>query len=231
MRLRRGLIIGLVAAVTALQAAAAAETSTVRLLVTVRASVTKQWTYTRVTRSDGCTSTVKGGGTRAIAIRSSDASIMTASWPRTSARVTFSAPVRLLAGTVNQSGTKTTRIGGSGCDTGTHKITCLRVRRSFRNQTVQLVSRRAHRLGFRRMTGLVSDAFFNRCPGEPSAVRALSGGIELADATFSERDLFDRTTAGVTLQGSADVTTKLLKSPGNVIQRVRWTLTLRRLGA
>jgi hypothetical protein len=95
---------------------------------------------------------------------------------------------------------------------------------------VQVVSHRLHRLGLRRITGLVPSDFFGSCPGEPSAVRAIAGGIELADSTYSERDLFDPTTAAVTQQGSADVTNNFLNGTATVLEHVRWTLVFRRLG-
>ena len=231
MGLRRALVGGLIVAAIALQAAAAADTSSGRFLVTLRANVTKQWTYATSTKTAGCTTRVSGSGTRTISFRSSDASIITGTWSGARARAAFSPPVRLLGGSITQSGRKTTRVTGpSTCSPATHRLKCARITRSFQNRNVQLVSRRAHRLGFRRMKGLVPSDFFNSCPGEPSAVRQIAGGIELADSTYSERTLFDPSTAGVTLQGRADVTTKLLNVTGAVIERVSWNLTFRRLG-
>jgi hypothetical protein len=233
MRLWRSVILTALVALIGLQAgvAATSRASSIRFLVTVRATVTKQWTYTTTKAAEGCASKIKGSGARTVALRSSDVSVVRGTWPGGNRRARFTGSVRI-AGTIKQAGAKTTTTtGDAGCSKGTHRVTCARVTRSFRNKAVQLVSRRVHRLGFRRIAGLVPDDFFTSCPGEPSGVRALAGGIELAGARYSERDLFDRNTAGVTLQGSADITTKLLKSPGSVVQHVRWTLSLRRVGA
>jgi hypothetical protein len=80
------------------------------------------------------------------------------------------------------------------------------------------------------MGRLVPDVFFNGCPGEPRPVRAVVAGLALADTSFSERDLFDRSVGGFTLAGTADATTTLLNGSGRILHRVRWTLTLRRVG-
>lgn len=233
MSVRRLLAAAILAAVTSLPLAAAAQTrtETTRFLVSVRGTLTKQWSYTRSKIETDCATTIKGSGLRTITLRSSDVSVVAGSWAGGKARARFGGSIRL-AGTIKQSGTQTiTTRGMAGCDKGTRRVTCGRLMRSFRAKTARLVSRRVHRLGLRRIAGLVPADVYTSCPGEPTAVRALASGIELAGATYSERELFDRTTAGMTLQGSADITTKLLSSPANVVQHVRWTLILRRVGA
>ena len=228
---RRALLVGLTVAATAIQAAAAARSSSGQFLVTLHATVTKRWTYAGSTTTAGCTSRVAGSGTRTISFQSSDASIVTGSWAGGGARARFSAPVRLLEGSVTQSGTKTTRSSGPApCSQGTQRLRCPRITRSIQDRSAQIVSRQVHRLGFRRIRGLVGNEFFNSCPGEPSAVRAIAGGIELAGSNYSERDLFDPATAAVTLQGGIDVTNRFLNQTATVLERVRWTLSFRRLG-
>ncbi len=222
----------ILAIVTSLALAAGAQTRTeaTRFLVTVRGTVTKQWSYTASKVETDCATRIEGHGSRTIALRSSDVSVVSASWGGGKARARFSGSIRL-AGTIKQAGTqRITTSGTAGCDKGTRRVACPRITRSFRAKTVRLVSRRVHRLGLRRVAGLVPSDVYTSCPGEPTAVRASGSGIELASAAYSERDFFARTTAGVTLQGSADITTKLLGSPGNVVQHVRWTLVLRRAG-
>jgi hypothetical protein len=95
---------------------------------------------------------------------------------------------------------------------------------------VQLISGRLHKVSFGRIKGVVPATFFNECPGEPTSVRSVSAGLGLANASVSERDLFDRSVGGVTLQGSADAETTRLDRSATIVQHVRWTLTLRRLG-
>jgi hypothetical protein len=221
----------LVVAATAPQPRPAARTSSRQFLVTLHATVTKQWTYATSTKAAGCTSRVAGSGVRTISLRSSEASLITGSWPGGRARVSFSQPLRLLTGSITQAGTKTTQnTGAAPCSQETHQLQCARITRSFQNRSVRVISRHVHRLGFSRIKGLVPSDFFGSCPGEPSAVRAIAGGIELADSTYSERDLFDQATAAVTQQGSADVTNNFLNGTGTVLERVRWTLIFRRLG-
>jgi hypothetical protein len=80
------------------------------------------------------------------------------------------------------------------------------------------------------MKKLVPAAFVNDCPGEPGSVRAVNAGLAFADATFSERELFNRRVGGLTLEGDAEGTTTLLSGSARIAHRVHWTLTLRRLG-
>ena len=234
MRLSR--LVAVFCAVFALsvEAASAAPShgSASRYAVTLRGSVTKVWTYTRASLVNGCRTRVNGSGTRRIALRSSDVSIVAARWSGGKSRARFSGKV-VVSGSTQQSGTKTTTVGtGAGCETGTHRTRCQRVYRSFANQPTGLVSRRLHRLSLLRVPGLVSSDFDNGCPGEPANIKAISGNVELAGATYSEATLVSTSTAGLTLQGKADITTRLYDPiPGNVVQHVRWTLLLRRVGA
>jgi hypothetical protein len=219
--------------VLALQAASAADSqsSATRFAATFRGSVVKQWTYTAASTVNGCKTRTKGSGTRRISLHSSDVSLVGGRWSGGNSRARFSGKIAL-GGSVQQSGTRTITItAGVGCELGGHRQTCARVNRSFSNTTSGLISRRLHRLGLLRIPNLVSSDFATACPGEPASIRSIAGGIELAGARFDEADLFARSTAGVTLQGSADVSTKLLNGSGSVVQHVRWTLTLRRVGA
>jgi hypothetical protein len=232
--MRRGkvLLFVVIAALVALQAAAASQTSRASFLVSLTGSVSKQWTYTATSQTlEGCTVRTTGAGTRTISFRSSDNSVVRAS--RTgNGLVRFSGAVRSLNETVRQSGTKTTRAtAGAGCDKTAHRLVCKRLTRSFSDRALQLVSRRSHHVSFRAATGLVPDEFFNTCPGEPTAVRGIAGGLDLAGAKLSEADLFDRTVGGMTVQGSSEVTTQALNGSAKVVQSVDWRLTLRRLGS
>jgi hypothetical protein len=231
MRPRQALIGVVVVALTALQGAAASETSRASFLAFLSGTVTKQWTYSTSPTVNGCTVKTNGAGTRKISIRSSDNSVVAASWSGRG-RVRFSSGVRFLGGAVQQSGTKTTRgVGPSTCDKSIHRLTCTPLTHSFQNQAAQPVSRRAHRFSFLAMKALVPANFFNSCPGEPTAVRSIGGGLELAGSNLSEADLFDRAVAGITLQGSSDVTTQTVSGSAKVVQHISWRLTLRRLGS
>jgi hypothetical protein len=231
VRRRQALIVALAGGLAVLQTAAAADTRapTRRFIVTVRATITKEWTYTTPATVNGCASQIVGSGRRILTLRSDGASTVTASWAGGKSRARFSGRVSL-AGTLVQTGTKTIRTpAGNGCDGDVHSSSCTPVRRTFADHRIGLVSRRRHRLGFTRLTGVVPRSVYTTCPGEPAGVRALSSGLEAADTSYSERELFDRATAGLTLEGDADVSTKLLGSPGNVVQHVRWTLLFRRV--
>jgi hypothetical protein len=191
--------------------------------------VTKKWSYTTTTTSAGCTTKTSGAGTRTISLRTSEA-IVNGRWAGGSARARFVNPVRGLSGSATQTGTKTTKTTGSGCTAGGRHFNCARKYGTYQNRSAQLVSGRVHHLGFRRMRRLVPDSFFNSCPGEPTAIRAVGGNLDLADVKYSERDLFAHTTAALTLRASADVTTTNLPASGTVVQHVRWTVIFRRLG-
>jgi opacity protein-like surface antigen len=216
----------------ALQAASAADSqsSATRFAATLRGSVVRQWSYTSSSTINGCKTRAKAAGTRKMTLRSSDVSLVAGSWSGSTSRARFSGKI-VLGGAVQQSGTKTTTVtAGIGCEVGTHKQTCLRVNRSVSGKTTGLISRRLHRLGLVRIPNLVSSDFNTACPGEPANVRSIGGGLELAGARYNEADLFARSTGGVTLQGSVDVSTKLLNGSGSVAEHIRWTLTLRRVG-
>jgi hypothetical protein len=233
--MRRGkvLLFVVIAALVALRVAAASQTSRASFLVSVSGTVTKQWTYTATAQTpEGCTVRTTGTGTRKVTFRSADNSVV-----RTTRSgkglVRFSGGVRALRETIQQSGTKTTKATTekSPCDTTPHKLVCKLITRSRSNRALQLVSRRAHHVTFKPTTGLVPAEFFNTCPGEPTAVRGIAGGLDLAGAKLSETDLFDRAVGGMTLEGSSEVTTQTLNGSAKVIQRVNWRLTLRRLGS
>jgi hypothetical protein len=214
----------------AFQSASAARTANARFLVTVRASITKQWSYTSARTSEACRVAVRGSGTRKISLRSRDVSVVTARWTGGRSRVRFSGALRPLGVTVRQSGTKTTKTSGADCEESVERATCAPLTRAFQGPGAQLVSGRVHRLSFRRMKNLVPDEFFNDCPGEPGSVRAVVAGLAFADAKFSERELFNRAIGGLTIEGEAEGSTTLLNGSAKIEHRVRWTLTLRRLG-
>jgi hypothetical protein len=215
-----------------LEPAAGAGSSRARFLVSLRATITKQWSYTSSQRSGGCRIEVTGSGKRTISLRSRDVATVSARWNGGVSRVAFSGAVTALSESVRQSGTKVVRTtGGTECDEGVSRKTCAPMARTLSNRRARLVSTRPHKVGFRRMAGLVPDVFFNDCPGEPARVRAVAAGLALADASLSERDLFDRSVGGMTVEGTADASATLLNRSARIVHHVRWTLTLRRLGS
>ena len=208
--------------------ALAADTASRQFMVTGHVTITKRWTYTSSSSSNGCTSHVSASGLRTIGLRTSDLSAIRGVWAGGTARARFTGSVRF-GGTVTQSGTKTTRITGTaGCDKGMHPLACVRIRRTLSDRTVGLVSTHAHRIGFRPLRGLVAPAFYTGCPGEPTAIRRLSNGLEAADAGYKERELFDPSTGGYAVEG--DTTLTIPQTNGNVVERIRWSLLFRRVG-
>jgi hypothetical protein len=231
MRRGKALLSVVILALVALQAAAGSQTSRATFLVSLNGSVSKRWTYeTSAKTLEGCTMKTSGTGTRRISYRSADNSVVRASRSG-SGLAKFSGAVRALGETVQQSGTKTTRETGNGCDATPHRLVCKRVSRSLHGRTLGLVSHRAHRVTFKPAKGIVPPEFFNSCPGEPTAVRGISGALDLAAAQISEADLFDRGVGGMTVEGSSEVTTQTLNGSAKVVQNVNWRLTLRRLGS
>jgi hypothetical protein len=225
------IIVPLAACLAAAAPVVASSSETDRFLVSVRATVTKQWRYTSLQTSSGCRTRVDGKGTRKITLRSRDVSTITARRAGGRSRVRFSGNVGPLGQTIRQTGSKTTtKTGPAACEQGTERTVCSPLTRTFSAASAQLVSRRLHKVGFRRTRALVPEAFFGDCPGEPASVRSVGSGLALADAGLNEHDLFDRSVGGLTLSGEADATTVLLNRTATIVEHVRWTLMLRRLG-
>jgi hypothetical protein len=226
------LMIVLAAAFTALPAALAAGTrvDASRFIVSVRATVTQQWTYTTSTKSAGCTSRISAAGTRTFSLRSSDVSPIAMRWSGGASRARFGGRIAV-AGSIAQSGTKTTRVTGtSGCDVGTHRLTCRRLRAAIAGRNLGILSRRRHRMSLTALRAVVPQSFYTDCPGEPAPFRRLSNGLEVADAGYSERALATPSTGGLNVQGGATVTTEFFSPPGRVVQKINFTLLFRRVG-
>jgi hypothetical protein len=224
-------LVAVVGAVTGVLAASAQSAGDARFLASLSGTVTKRWSYTTEQTVNGCTVTTKGNGKRTIFLRSADDAVIGAR-RAAGGRARFSGSVRFLTETVSQSGTKTVETTGpSACEKSIQRLVCKRLTRTLRNRAAQPVSRRLHQVTFRPVSGLVPRAFFApNCPGEPAEVRNIAGGLELASGKFREADLFDRNVGGMTLQGSADVTTETLSGSARVTQHVGWRLRLQRLG-
>jgi hypothetical protein len=226
------IIVPLAACLAAVAPAVADRTSTARFLVSVRGTVTKQWTYSSTQTTAGCRTRIDGSGKRTITLRSADVSVVTVTWGGGRSRARFSGTPRLLGGTIRQTGAKTTkRSGPATCEQETQQETCPPLARTFSGRPAQLVSGRLHKVGFRRTTGLVPAVFFGDCPGEPASVRSIGSGISLATGNLNEGDLFDHSVGGLTMQGAADARTTLLNRSATVREHVRWTVTLRRVGS
>jgi hypothetical protein len=228
---RKIALAAVVAALVGLQAAAAQGVGEGRFLASLGGTVTKRWSYTTEQIVNGCTVTTTGIGTRTIFLRSADDSVIAAR--RTAAgRARFTGSVRFVTETVRQSGTKTVATTGpSPCEKSLRRSVCRRLTRVLANRAAQPVSRRQHQITFRPVSGLVPRTFYvPNCPGEPSEVRSVAGGLELASAKFREADLFDPHVGGMTVQASSDVTTNTLSGSARVVQHVAWRLRLQRLG-
>jgi hypothetical protein len=223
-------IVALATALTVLPAALAADTVGRRFMVTGHATLTKRWTYTAARTASGCTSHISAKGLRTITLRTSGLSAIRGFWSGGDRRAQFIGAIHL-GGTVTQSGTKTTRVTGiATCDTGTRTVTCPRLTRTFSGRSVGLLSTHAHRIGFKPLRGIVAPTFYGDCPGEPSEIRRLSNELEAADVGYKEQELFAPSTGGYGVGGEATITTHVYKTPGVVVQRVRWTVLFRRVG-
>src|SRR3954469_15886424 len=142
MRRGKALLSVVILALVALQAAAASQTGRATFLVSLSGSVSKRWTYATSTKTlEGCTVRTSGAGTRTISYRSADNSVVRAS--RSGAGLArFSGTVRALGETVHQSGTKTIRETGDGCDTTPRRLVCKPLSRSLQGRALGLVSHR-----------------------------------------------------------------------------------------
>jgi hypothetical protein len=193
--------------------------------------VSEHWTYSSSSKAAGCTTAVTAGGTRTFSLRSSDVSSIAMRWSGGTSRARFGGRIAV-AGSIAQSGTKTTRVTGpsGSCDVGTHRQTCQRLRAAISERNVGIVSLRRHRLSLTPLRAVVPAGFYTDCPGEPTPIRRLSNGLDVADAPYSEHVLAAPSTGGLSVQGGAKVTDGFLKPASHVVQQIQWTLLFRRVG-
>lgn len=213
-------------------AAPAAKPNPAIFRVTLTATLTKNWTFTRVDSEAGCTRTTRGVGRwHATLATRRPAGVLAIAAP--DGRVRFpGARLRAIDGSATQSGTMTvTSRGAPPCDGTPRPVRCSAERRSFRGGFASFGSPRRGvlRLGSLRGAAPIR-SFDSTCPEEPSDVRSIRTDLTLPAGPLDRSDVFSRDVRRWFISGDSEqVTTIEGDVPGRVTERVRWTLTFTRV--
>lgn len=197
--------------------------------ITLTATLTKEWTYTRTVEEGGdCVRTTRGTG-RWQAKLSSRRSARIKAIPAGS-RIRFVGTVGSLRGSAVQSGATTTTLGGDpACERSTRSVRCAAERKTFSNASsaVRNPRRGVAQLGALRGTGAARSF---RCLETPDDIRTIRTDLSLATAPLDSGDVFGRDIRRFFLTGDTEqVTTLEGELEGRVTERVRWTLVFTRL--
>jgi hypothetical protein len=199
--------------------------------VTLTATLTKKWTFTRVEEDGDCARTTRGSGRWDVRLSSRRAATVRAV-EAAGGNVRFSgAVVRGLAGTASQTGSyTTTSTGAPSCERVARSVRCARERRSFRGAAAPFVSPRRRVLRFGRLRGAAGIRFQSRCLDVPHDIREISTDLPLAPGPLDRADVFGRNVPRWFVTGDTEqVTTIEGDITGRVTERVRWTLNFKRL--
>lgn len=200
--------------------------------VTLTATLTKEWAFTRVNDDGECTETTRGVG-RWMAKLSTKRAVRVRAIAAAGGRVRFSGgTVAAIAGTATQSGAMETSAGGQPpCERRSRSVRCGRQRKSVRGASSSLRSPRRGVLQLGSVRGLTSARSFpSTCLEEPADIRAIRTDLPLAPGPLASEDVFGRNIPRFFISGdTAQVTTLEGDLAGRVIERVRWTLVFTRL--
>lgn len=190
--------------------------------VSLRATVTKDWNTRVESTEDGCTVVRRSIGHRTVTLRSSRPTTVIVS--RRSGKVSFSpSAVGFVTARVTQSGEDRIQ-KEKPCDRGTERQRCRPVTRRVLRAPFRFFRSGRNEISFRPATLPRSVA---SCPSESAAVQSFSPGLRDAPGEISEVAL----ARGVrqTATARSDTTTDLEGSEtGQVVERVRWSLTFAR---
>lgn len=139
--------------------------------------------------------------------------------------------VRSIAGSASQTGAVRIVTQGPRCERSVRRSNCPTQRRSFREATARLMSPVRGMARFAPLQGASAvRSFRGNCPEEPADIRSIRTNLDLADAPLSVADVFDRNVPRFFIGGDSVLETTIEEEyDGKVIERVRWTLTFRRL--
>lgn len=201
--------------------------------VGLTATLTKNWSFTRVEADPGCTRTTVGVGKWQTKL-ASQATTRVRAIAAPGGRVRFTgATLRAIAGAATRSGrmTITTR-GQPPCERFARTVRCGLQRRSFRGASASFGSPRRGVVQLRPLRGAARiRSFGSPCPEEPSDIRVIRTDLPLATGPLDTSDVFTRAVRRWFVSGdSQQVTTIEGETPGRVVERVRWTLTFTRIG-
>jgi hypothetical protein len=200
--------------------------------VTLTATLTKDWTFTRAEPEGACTKTTRGVG-RWRASLSTRQSTRVRAFSASGGRVRFSgATLRAITGASTLSGTMTTSARGApACARPATTVRCTPGRRSSRGLAVSFGSPRRGVLQFRALRGSGRiRTFATRCPEEPADIRAVRTDLPIATGPLDNADVFDPGVRRWFITGDSEqVTTIEGDVPGRVTERVRWRLVFTRI--
>ncbi|HEV3479861.1 MAG TPA: hypothetical protein VG144_10490 [Gaiellaceae bacterium] len=199
--------------------------------VTLTATLTKNWTFTRVEEEPGCTRTTRGVGRWQASLATRRAAKVRAI-AAAGGTIRFSGAVlKALAGTASQTGSLTTKsTGDPSCERVARSVRCARERRSFRGASASFASprRRVLRLGRLRRADVIR--FQSRCLDVPLDVREIKTDLPLAPGPLDKADVFAQNVPRWFVTGDTEqVTTIEGDVTGRVTERVRWTLNFKRV--
>jgi hypothetical protein len=196
------------------------------------ATLTKNWTFTRVETVAGCTRTTRAVGRWQARLATRTPTRRVVAIPVTGGRVRFSgATLRAIAGAATQAGTMAiTTEGPRPCDRFARTVRCGEQRRRFSGASVSFGSPRRGVLRFRRLRGVGRIRSFDTvCPEETNDIRAIRTDLPLAPGPLDRADVFAPGVRRWFVSGDSEqVTTIEGEVPGRVTERVRWTLTFTR---
>lgn len=200
--------------------------------VTLSATLTKTWTFSRVEAEAGCTETIRGVGrweAKLSARRPGRVRAIAAG----GGKVRFSgATLAAIAGTASQSGTMTvTASGPPPCNRRARSVRCNPERQTFKGASSSLRSPRKGilQLGSLRGAG-AARSFRSNCLEEPADIRAIRTDLPLATGPLAVEDVFGRNVPRFFISGDTEqVTTLEGDVNGQVTERVRWTIVFTRL--
>jgi hypothetical protein len=200
--------------------------------VSLSATLTKDWTFTRAEDEGACTRTIRGVGRW-------QASVSTLRLSRVRAvaaaggRVRFlGANLRMIAGLATQMGRMTVvSRGAPACEHPARTTRCNEQRRSFRSGFASFASPRRGVLRLGALRGAAPIRTFSaRCPEEPAEIRAVRTDLPQAAGPLDRSDVFARDVRRWFITGDSEqVTTIEGDVDGRVTERVRWTLTFTRV--
>lgn len=230
--LRLGVFVVLAALLLAWGAAGAATPRRAAFRVTLTGTLTKDWTVKRTVTADCDEVTTNAGHWKVTLATRSPTRIVAArpSGNRLPLRISPSV-VRSIAGTASQTGSVRMVTQGPRCVRSIRRSNCAGQRRSFRGATARLTIPARGKARFARLQGAAAARSFRaNCPEEPADIRSIRPELTLADAPLSAVDVFDRDVPRFFISGDSEQETTIEgEYEGNVIERVRWTLTFTRL--
>jgi hypothetical protein len=196
--------------------------------VTLKATMTKDWSYVDEGELDGCPLKTQVQGRRVVTLRSTKPTLVKVRFA--GRRVVYSpAWIRNLLVLGSQSGVMASdrRLPPSCVDRQARRSNCVKLRRASRGAAVRFFRSRRNEISFRHTPEL--SPFPTTCPQQTASVRAEQPSLDLAEGEISEAELRDPRIRFQTATGTAVETTDFEgDGDGKVVVRVSWQLKFER---